>query len=347
MFYKEVSFMKLSILDQSPIHAGMEAEDALQASLKLAQLGERYGFTRYWLTEHHDINGLASTAPEVLLAFIGSQTSHIRMGSGAVLLPHYKPIKVAEVFHTLATLFPGRIDLGIGRAPGGSAEVTMALNDNFMQNVYKMPDRLNELLHFLYNDFPDDHPFTKIHASPLPKIPPEPWLLGTSEKSARLAAEKGMAYAFGQFMSDDDGKKNLQTYVNAFQARGKSEQPIALITVNAFCAATTEEARDQVLRYGLWQVHRGRDVKAPFPTHEDWVKTTLNETEQAMIDQTLNRTIYGDPETVIKTLVELSNRIPVSEIMIHTVAFSPQERMTSYRLIGQEFLQLPKQNDKA
>ena len=123
--------MKLSILDQAPISSGQTAQDALNASLKLAQAGEKLGYTRYWIAEHHDLPGLACPAPEVMLSYIGANTSSIRIGSGAVLLPHYKPFKVAEVYHMLATLFPGRIDVGIGRAPGGSAEATNALSDNF------------------------------------------------------------------------------------------------------------------------------------------------------------------------------------------------------------------------
>lgn len=332
--------MKLSILDQSPVFADMEAEEALLASLKLAQLGERYGYTRFWLTEHHDIEGLASTAPEVLLAYIGAKTTQIRLGSGAILLPHYKPFKVAEVFHTLATLFPGRIDLGIGRAPGGSAEVTMALNDNFMQKVYEMPERLNEVLHLLNRDFPEEHPFSKITALPLPKISPVPWLLGTSEKSAKLAADKGMAYAFGQFMSDEDGERIINTYLNAFQPRGSLKKATSLLTVNVICSETREEAEDLVLRYGLWQILRERGSKGPFPTHEELDRYIFNEKEEAMLDEIRKKTIYGNPEEVMKALTELANRIPVTEIMIHTLSSSLEERLNSYKLIGQELLAL-------
>ncbi|WEG14632.1 LLM class flavin-dependent oxidoreductase [Pullulanibacillus sp. KACC 23026] len=327
--------MKLSILDQSPVYTGMSAEEALQASLNLAQLGEKYGYTRFWLTEHHDIDGLASTAPEVLLAFIGAQTSRIRLGSGAVLLPHYKPYKVAEVFHTLATLFPGRIDLGIGRAPGGSAEVTMALNDNFMQKVYEMPDRLEEVLHLIHNDFPEEHPYSKINALPLPNIPPEPWLLGTSKKSARLAARNGMAYAFGQFMSDEDGDNILQTYLNEFLPKGNMEKPMALITVNVVCSESAEEAKDIVLRQGLWQILRTYRSKPSFPTHNEYTNYRFNEKERSIVDSILNKTIYGTPEEVINVLTKLANQTSVSEVMISTYASSLEERIKSYQLIGQ------------
>ncbi|MEI2471270.1 MsnO8 family LLM class oxidoreductase, partial [Peribacillus frigoritolerans] len=159
--------MKLSILDQSPIASGQSAQEALQASLQLAQEGDRLGYSRIWFTEHHDLPGLACSVPEVLISYIGSQTKNIRIGSGAVLLPHYKPYRIAETYNMLATLFPGRIDIGMGRAPGGSAEATMALSDNFLQNVYKMPELVQELLNFLRDEFPKEHPFSNVSAAPI------------------------------------------------------------------------------------------------------------------------------------------------------------------------------------
>lgn len=199
--------MRISILDQSPISSNQSAQNALYESMKLAQAGEKFGYTRYWIAEHHDLPGLACPAPEVMLSFIGAHTSKIRIGSGATLLPHYKPYKVAETFNLLATLFPSRIDIGIGRAPGGSAEATNALSDNFLQKVYQMPNLLADLLHFLDRDFPKDHEFSKVTAAPVPPVTPETWLLGTSQKSAVLAAKNGLAYAFGQFMSEENGAK--------------------------------------------------------------------------------------------------------------------------------------------
>lgn len=162
--------MKLSILDQSPIASGQTAQQALNDSLLLAQEGDRLGYSRVWFTEHHDLPGLACSAPEVLISYIGAQTKNIRIGAGAVLLPHYKPYRVAETYNMLATLFPGRIDIGIGRAPGGSAEATMALSDNYLQNVYKMPDLVKELLYFLREEFPKDHLFENTSAAPIPKF---------------------------------------------------------------------------------------------------------------------------------------------------------------------------------
>src|SRR3954454_11042686 len=168
--------MKLSILDQSLISYNQTAHEALQESMNLAKMGEELGYIRYWIAEHHAIPGLACPAPEIMLSYIGAQTKTIRIGSGAVLLPHYRPYKVAEVFNMLATLFPGRIDMGIGRAPGGSAQATNALTENFLQQVWKMPDLLEELLHFLEDNFPSDHEYANLSASPIPSVALEPWL---------------------------------------------------------------------------------------------------------------------------------------------------------------------------
>lgn len=174
--------MKVSILDQSPVSSHQTPAEALEASMQLAKAGDKLGYERYWIAEHHDLSGLACSAPEVMLGYIGAQTNRIRIGSGAVLLPHYKPYKVAETYNMLATLFPGRVDLGIGRAPGGSAEATNALSDNFLQQVFKMPELVEELLQFLDDKFPAEHEYAKLSASPLPPVSPEPWLLGTSKK---------------------------------------------------------------------------------------------------------------------------------------------------------------------
>jgi len=246
--------MRLSILDQSPISSNQTAHDALNESMKLAQAGEALGYTRYWIAEHHDLPGLACSAPEVMLSYIGANTNRIRIGSGAVLLPHYRPYKVAEVFNMLATLFPNRIDVGIGRAPGGSAEATNALSDNFLQKVWELPALVKELLRFLDDDFPTDHEYSKVSASPIPENSPVPWLLGTSKKSALLAAENGMPYTFGHFMSDNDGAAIIQEYMGAFKPRKEEQIPQVIVTVSAICAETTEKAEELAVSSLIWSL---------------------------------------------------------------------------------------------
>lgn len=329
--------MKLSILDQSPISSNQTAKEALDASMKLAQAGEALGYTRYWITEHHDLVGLASSAPEVMLSYIGANTSTIRIGAGAVLLPHYKPYKVAEVFNTLATLFPDRIDLGLGRAPGGSAEATNALSDNFLQNVYKMPHLLKELLHFLEDDFPAETVYSKVSASPLPDIPPQPWLLGTSKKSALLAAENGLSYTFGQFMSDKDGAAIVQEYLEAFTPRKQGEPPQVIVTVNAICAETTEKAEEIALCSLIWKVQRDKsEGNQGIPSIEVAKAYPLTDKEKETIEEMKQQMLIGNPQEVKQRLRELQAVYKADEMMINTITYAPYDRINSYRLLMKE-----------
>lgn len=331
--------MELSILDQSPISSNQSAREALYESMKLAQVGEKLGYTRFWMTEHHDLPGLASSAPEVMLGVIGSNTERIRLGSGATLLPHYKPFKVVEVFNTLATLFPGRIDLGLGRAPGGSAEATNALSDNFLQNVYSMPSLLKDLLHFLDNDFPAEHQFSKISPTPVPDELPEPWLLGTSRKSALLAAEYGLAYTFGQFMSDKDGKAIIQDYLDAYVPRKNGQVPRVMVTVTVFCAETTEKADEISLSSFIWSLQKtkGEGLRG-VPSIVEAKQYKLDARERETLDNMRQNSIIGNPQHVKKRLMELQANYQADEIMINTVTYSAEDRINSYKLIAAELI---------
>ena len=331
--------MKLSILDQSPISSNQTAKEALHESMKLAQAGESLGYSRYWIAEHHDLPGLACSAPEVMLSYIGANTNRIRIGSGAVLLPHYKPYKVAEVYNMLATLFPDRIDIGIGRAPGGSAEATNALSDNFLQQVWDMPNLVNELLHFLDDDFPEDHEYSKVTASPLPEIPPVPWMLGTSKKSALLAAKNGLAYAFGKFMSDNDGASIIQEYMDSFIPRKRGRPPTVILTVSAICAETNEQAEELALSSLIWSLlkekgggHHG------VPSIQEAKQYVLNQTEKTTLHKMKQNMIIGDPHVVKQKLNELQVLYKADEIMIVTITHSPKDRIQSYQLIAEEIL---------
>jgi luciferase family oxidoreductase group 1 len=330
--------MKLSILDQSPISSGQTAQEALNASLKLAQAGEKLGYTRYWIAEHHDLPGLACSAPEVMLSYIGANTSKIRIGSGAVLLPHYKPFKVAEVYHMLATLFPGRIDVGIGRAPGGSAEATNALSDNFLQQVYKMPELVKDLLHFFDKDYPSDHEFSRITASPFPPISPEPWLLGTSKKSALLAGENGLAYAFGQFMSEQDGADIIEQYLASFKPRNSGQKPQVILTISVICADTDEKAEEAALSTLIWSIQRGKGEGSEVPSILEAKAYPLNEKELDALNKMKERMIIGNPERVRMRINELRKKYQADEIMMVSITHDPSDRIRSYELIAKELL---------
>jgi luciferase family oxidoreductase group 1 len=330
--------MKLSILDQSPMSSGGTVQHALQASVKLAQLGEKLGYTRYWIAEHHDLPGLSCPAPEVMLSYIGSQTDSIRLGSGAVLLPHYKPYKVAETFNLLATLFPQRIDLGIGRAPGGSAEATMALSDNFLGQVRKMPELVKDLIRFIHNDYPPDHMFSKIAASPMPETPPEVWLLGTSEKSAVLAAENGIAYAFGHFMSEQDGSQIMNTYLRHFKATGKLDRPTSIVAVSVICSDTTEKAEELALSEGMWKLQLAKgEGKQGIPSVEE-AKQFFNQSgdEFGKMKDNQKRMVIGNPYEVREQLLEIQEKYQADELMLITITHRLEDRLRSYELLAQE-----------
>lgn len=328
--------MQLSILDQAPISAGMTAQDALHASIELAKLGDKLGYRRYWMAEHHDLSGLACPSPDVMLGIIGAKTSTIRIGSGAVLLPHYKPFKVAETYNLLATLYPGRVDLGIGRAPGGSAEVTMALSDNFLGNVRKMADSLDDLLGFFHHDFPKAHIYAKVKPSPVPQTPPKPWLLGTSEKSAILAADKGMSYTFGHFMSDNDGPAIVRKYVDNFSVGYGSDKPEVIVTVSVICAETTKEAEDLGLSGQLWHILRAKGEDVGIPTVEEAKSYPYSVEERALIEKSRRRMIIGNPLEVKHQLKQIQKLYNVNELMIVTITHSIAAKLRSYELIAQE-----------
>lgn len=329
--------MKLSILDQSPISSNQTAKDALYESVKLAQKGEEFGYTRYWIAEHHDLPGLASSAPEVMLALIGARTQKIRIGSGAVLLPYYRPYKVAETYNMLATLYPERIDIGIGRAPGGSAEATNALSDQFLKQVWAMPELIEELLHFIYLDFPEDHHYANLTAAPRPEVPPKPWLLGTSKKSALLAAELGIAYTFGAFMSDKDGKEIIQAYKEAFQPKRKGDVPQVILTVSAICGETAEKAEEMALSTLIWSLQKETGKgSSGVPSVEEAKKYPLSAEEKKKVKSLKEKMIIGSPKEVKNKLQELQEKFQADEIMIVTITHRPEDRICSYELIAQE-----------
>jgi luciferase family oxidoreductase group 1 len=270
-----------------------------------------------------------------MLGYIGANTNHIRIGSGAVLLPHYKPYKVAEVYNMLATLFPGRIDVGIGRAPGGSAEATNALSDNFLQQVWNMPNSVKDLLHFLDNTVPPNHHHAKVTASPIPTLPPIPWLLGTSKKSAILAAENGLAYAFGQFMSDQDGAAIIEQYKNHFKPRKQNEVPQVIVTVSAICAETTEKAEEVALSSLVWGLQRKRgEGQKGVPSIQEAKDYLRNENEN-LIEEMKKGMVIGNPHQVRKRIEDLQEKYNANEIMIVSITHLPMDKIQSYKLIAE------------
>ncbi len=293
--------LKLSVLDLVPVFNEVDAAYALEQAITLAETAEKHGFHRYWAAEHHDMPGLACPAPEILLAHIGARTDRIRLGSGALLLPHYKPLKVAESFHLLASLYPGRIDLGIGRAPGGSAHVSMTLSGNFLENVRRLPEALKDISALVQGSYAyDGHP---VQARPAPPIPPELWLLGTNNKSAAYAAELGMGYVFGQFMSDTAGEDVLRAYREAFIPSPLLSTPKCIVAVGVVCAETNEDARMLASRVSPPSLER--------------------------------KLLVGTPEELVLRLADLSRNYDVDEFIIVTMIPDYALRLRSYVLLAE------------
>ena len=236
--------MKLSVLDQSPVSTGSTPAQALQNSIELARLADELGYTRYWIAEHHATEALASPAPEILIARIGAETFRIRVGSGGIMLPHYSPLKVAESFRMLHALYAGRIDLGVGRAPGGTPLETFALRRE--RNEGPPPDdfgdQLIELLGFLRKEFAPRHPFSRIKLSPDAEGAPDVWLLGSSMWSASAAAQLGLPYAFAHFISPEPTRTAIERYRAEFKPSAYLDTPRAMIAMGIICADTDEEA---------------------------------------------------------------------------------------------------------
>ncbi|CAM3782117.1 LLM class flavin-dependent oxidoreductase [Marinicrinis lubricantis] len=304
--------IKLSVLDLSPVFKQADPQTALQQSVRLAKAAERLGYHRYWVSEHHDMEQLASASPEILLAHIGAFTKSIRLGSGAVLLPYYSPLKVAETFHMLSVLYPGRIDLGVGRAPGGTAHVSMALGGNFLERVHQMPIRVKDLSKLLTRQYTyEDH---AVQARPIPPVAPELWLLGTNEKSAGYAAEQGAGYAFGQFMSDQDGERICRTYRASFQKSMLREQPQVMVAVQVVCAKTNREAKE------LAEQHR---PDAP---------QSGNLPERS---NSFRNTLIGTPLQLKEQLIEMKSKYQADEFMVVCMIPDYEKRMRSYELLAE------------
>lgn len=327
--------MKLSILDQAPVSKGSSASEALDNAVKLAKAGEALGYGRFWLAEHHSMPAFASSTPEITLAAIASKISSIRIGSGATLIPYYSPYKVAENYHTLATLFPGRVDLGIGRAPGGPAEATEALNKEYLKNVYANEERVSELMGFIHHDNDTE----KIKMSPLADPPPEVWMLGTSVKSAELAGKLGMNYCFGYFMSNaGDMKEVIDTYRQSFKPRAAGQVPRVMITVTAFVAETVEKAKDIAMSTLIWGVEKERafgqsDVDDGIPSIEYAKNFELTEEERDNVEKRRGAMFTGTGGDVAGRLETLAEAHDIEEIMISTNTYSIEDKIKSFELL--------------
>ena len=339
--------IKLSVLDQSPVSEGHTPADALRHTIELARLADTLGYERYWIAEHHAIVTLASPTPEILIARIGAETSGIRIGSGGVLLPHYSPLKVVETFRMLHALYSGRIDLGIGRAPGGGGLEAFALRRDRSDRVQNddFEAQLVELLAFLHHEFPSEHPFARIKVSPETPGAPEVWLLGSSSWSAAAAANLGLPYAFAHFITPEATSAALEFYYSNFQRSKHLAQPRAIVALGVICADTETEAKRL---YTSTQLHirrirlQGKRLPVPTPEHAIAELGDLAFGEDAVVRGSGEwpRYVVGAPEQVRDQLERMASSLRVEEMMIIAVLHDYQARLRSYQLVA-EALNVP------
>jgi len=329
--------MKLSVLDQSPISRGSTPEKALDNTLKLATITEKLGYTRFWVAEHHNTNGLASTSPEILITRLASETKKMRIGSGGVLLPQYSPLKVAENFKLLEALFPGRIDLGLGRSPGGAKDTRLALTDSINRNLSEFPRQLADLQGFLHNTLPREHRYRMVKATPRVKTAPPMWVLGMSDRGARNAAEIGAGFTFGHFISPKNGMAAMKTYRENFQPGPDRKQPETIVCIFVICADTEEEAEELALSQDKWLLNVAKGADTKIPSVEEVKKKSFRPDELEKIKENRSRCVIGTPDQVKRKLEQLADYYQTDEFMIITNIYDFDAKIHSYELLAEAF----------
>jgi len=330
--------LTFSVLDQSPVRQGVSPRDALMETIELACHVEALGYRRYWLAEHHGSPGLAGSAPEILIARVAAETTHIRVGSGGVMLSHYSSLKVAEQFRLLETLYPGRIDLGIGRAPGSDQLTAAALQHGpGALGIEHFPNQIADLLGFLEHTIPADHPFSRIKLTPDGETLPEIWILGSSEQSAIFAAYFGRAFSFAQFITDEGGPAIMESYRRQFRPSPRLAMPEASIGVFVICADDQAEARRLAASRDLSRLRQRQGIPAPFPPPEDALNYPYNDAERRLVEYHRRRQIVGDPGQVKAQLTSLADSYGVEEIVVLTITHDFEARKRSYSLLAEAF----------
>ena len=342
--------LTLSVVDQSPLRKGGTGADALTESVRLAQLCERLGYARYWVAEHHASTSWTGASPEILIGQIAARTSKIRVGSGGVMLSHYSALKVAEQFRALDVFHPGRIDLGIGRAPGSDQRTSFALaHPRQPADISSFPLQVEDLLAFLSGKMSPDHPFKGISAlaGPQPTTRPDVWLLGSSDFSSRLAAKLGLPFSFADFFGDlEHGPLVAELYRRDFQPSALLDSPQLNVTVQVMCAPTDEEARYLASSRNLNKLRQIRpenspelssrrvDINSGLLRPDEATKYPLHEIELEALNQLSTNYIDGDADTVREGIVNIANRYGTSDIGIVTNCFSFEDRSRSYELVA-------------
>ncbi len=330
--------MKLSVLDQSTAAAGRGQDAAIRESMALARACDALGYHRYWVSEHHNSGSIVGTAPEVLMAAIAATTTRIRVGSAGVMLPHYSALKVAEQFRVLEAIAPGRIDLGVGRAPGSDRLTAHALNP-YANAADEFPQQVRDLDAWVSGEpLPASHPYRAIKAHPTGPTRPELWILGSSDYGAQLAAYFGLPYAFAYFFSDGRGvEEALALYRANFKPSARLAQPQATICVWALAADTEAEARRLLMTREHWRAGFEQGIRNPLLSPEEAAAHPYTEAERATIEALRRKAIVGTAGQVATRLRELAARLALDELVVVTWTHDYAAREKSYALLAQAF----------
>jgi luciferase family oxidoreductase group 1 len=328
----------LSILDLSPVTTGSSGPQALRNSLDLGRFADRLRFTRYWVAEHHNMPNIASSAPDIMIGQIAAATTHLRVGSGGVMLPNHAPLQVAERYKVLEGLFPGRIDLGLGRAPGTDPVTSYALRrrqedpagDDFL-------DRFQELLAFEGRLFPESHPFRKVNAMPADVPLPPLYLLGSSGYSAQLAAHVGAGFSFAHHFSDFDPVGPMMTYREQFKPSEVRDKPLAILAVHVVCADSDADAERLASSVDLNFALRRQGRYQPIPSPEEAAAHVYSPTDRALIGQNRARLVVGSKATVLDHLEPIIKATQADELMVTTMIYDHEARKRSYALLAEAF----------
>jgi luciferase family oxidoreductase group 1 len=327
-----MSNVNLSVLDLCPVISGESAAKALQDTLQLAAFVEALGAKRYWIAEHHSMAGIASASPEIIIGHVAQATKRMRVGSGGIMLPNHAPLRIAEAFRTLEAFHPGRIDLGVGRAPGTNTTTTMALRGGSDRlRAENFPQELTELQAYLSSRFKES-PYEQVVAMPVIQSSPEVWMLGSSDFGARLAAERGLPYAFAQHFSPLPAAGVLKLYRDHFRPSPTLSEPKAVVAVHMVCGSTDEEARKLALPSDIaFYRYRTTGRNIPLPTFAEAKESPLTLTERERLKTMSIPKFVGSPETLRKELSEFLKQTEVTELMVLTMIPDLSERQKSYQ----------------
>lgn len=328
----------LSILDLTPIESGASSRQALQNSVDLAVLADRLGYHRIWYAEHHNTEGLASAAPEILIAHIATKTAHLRLGSGGVMLPNHAPLRIIEAFRLLEALHPGRIDLGLGRAPGTDTITAYAMRrSREALGGDDYPDQLAELIAFDDQAFPADHPFREIKAVPCDVKMPPLWLLGSSGFSAQLAAQSGLGFAFAAHINGAGAVSALRGYRESFVPSVRYPAPRSILTVSVAVGEDAEHAQELARVNDLFLLRLRTGQRGSRPTLEEARNYQFTPAERAFIASMPMSYLAGDAASVHQRIADLAEQAQADEVMITSFLANPADRMRAVAQLAREF----------